>query len=65
MPSVFQTFLGRCHPELIGKMCGAGGGGCMYLFDVVDLENTRALAAELGLSLLQVHADMRGVEAEA
>ncbi len=47
--------------DLVCKVCGAGGGGCMFLFgEDLDPDALRHQAARFDLEILEVRADPRG-----
>ncbi len=62
-----NQFLKEFNSKITGKVCGAGGGGCMFLFgESMDEEELRHGAAKVGMTILEVVADREGcLEVEA
>lgn len=60
LPGPMGNFLAQYGEPAIGKMCGAGGGGCMLLDGVDDLPRAQSISQNLGLSMLQVNAEKDG-----
>lgn len=61
-PPVLSEFLEPFGEEVIGKMCGAGGGGCMFLwFKDVDPKDLQKAALAKGLQWLPVQSEPEGV----
>lgn len=61
-PPVLSEFLAPFGEEVIGKMCGAGGGGCMFLwFDDVDPADLKRAALNKGLQWFPVTIEREGV----
>lgn len=62
-PQVLSEFLEPFGEEVIGKMCGAGGGGCMFLwFNDVDPGDLKKAALAKGLQWLPVKLEPEGVK---
>lgn len=62
-PDVLNEFLAPFGDEVIGKMCGAGGGGCMFLwFNDVDPADLERAAVAKGLQWLPVTMAAEGVK---
>ncbi len=59
LPENMKCFLDQ-HDGLVGKMCGAGGGGCMLLFGYQPQEKSLAIAQALELTIIEVMADANG-----
>jgi D-glycero-alpha-D-manno-heptose-7-phosphate kinase len=62
-PDILNSFLEPFGDAVIGKMCGAGGGGCMFLwFNDVDPADLERAAIEKGLQWFPVAIEDLGVK---
>jgi len=61
--SDMDQFLSNFNHKMVGKVCGAGGGGCMFIFgqdEEMDLDALNHVARKCDMEILTVEADQRG-----